>query len=375
MKRNEIVNAFLRCCCCGGFKGKSDAFYFCGCRVYDEEDFGTRDGCLNCLMSQGGRTWLLLFSCVFYAVIQGCIMYSLDKEAFDNGNFTVNNGTGILGAIYFVFMTDASIGYGDVTITPGNHAARIALFLLTHGGLLIMGLSAGSTANAVMNCLDNDSRTGNFFIDLPLKFIRNHKFFFFVGIYLLLVFVGAALFMWLPNIETDGEFTYWDYSDAFYYCWVTLSTVGYGDFVHKSLSGRFLSVVYATVGIGFLGLIMNKASTYLEEKFDKILRKRLKHKGQSRSGQEIDVICDRVLELLSEEFRDVGDRMDIIARVQDRLQEEKDNRDNDVMLVNLRNPSDAYQKSKKAQRQEQAFERQFNQIVDDTAYVKFEDGP
>lgn len=53
-RNKKLLNAAC-CLCCGGYKGTYPAFYFCGCRVYDEEDFGTRDGCINCLMSQGGR--------------------------------------------------------------------------------------------------------------------------------------------------------------------------------------------------------------------------------------------------------------------------------------------------------------------------------
>lgn len=41
--------------------------------------------------------------------------------------------------------------------------------------------------------------------------------------------------MWLPHVENidDKEgYVYWSYSDGFYFCWVTLTTIGYGDFTH-----------------------------------------------------------------------------------------------------------------------------------------------
>ena len=58
-----------------------------------------------------------------------------------------------------------------------------------------------------------------------------------------MVFIGTIVFHWLEG---------WDYVDSFYFSVVSLTTVGYGDFVPTAPLTKILSVFYIISGIGML---------------------------------------------------------------------------------------------------------------------------
>src|SRR5262245_56879851 len=54
------------------------------------------------------------------------------------------------------------------------------------------------------------------------------------------------------------------WQDALWYCLVTLTTVGYGDFFPKSAGGRFfVGVPLLVLGIGLLGFLLSVVATAL----------------------------------------------------------------------------------------------------------------
>lgn len=45
--------------------------------------------------------------------------------------------------------------------------------------------------------------------------------------------------------------------DAFYFCTITLTTIGYGDIVPHTGAGKLFTIFYVLVGIGIIGFFAN----------------------------------------------------------------------------------------------------------------------
>jgi voltage-gated potassium channel len=63
----------------------------------------------------------------------------------------------------------------------------------------------------------------------------------------------------------------WSLLDAFYFCIVTLSTIGYGDLAPKTAAGKLFTIGYIIVGIGLLAMFAKRIA---ERLVDRRLRRR-----------------------------------------------------------------------------------------------------
>lgn len=44
----------------------------------------------------------------------------------------------------------------------------------------------------------------------------------------------------------------WSWLDSYYFCVITLTTVGYGDIVPKTPAGKFATTIYILLGVGII---------------------------------------------------------------------------------------------------------------------------
>jgi voltage-gated potassium channel len=59
----------------------------------------------------------------------------------------------------------------------------------------------------------------------------------------------------------------WSLLNSYYFCVVTLTTVGYGDITPHTSAGKLFTTVYILVGIGILGAFVN---TFVKKRTVKI---------------------------------------------------------------------------------------------------------
>ncbi len=58
-----------------------------------------------------------------------------------------------------------------------------------------------------------------------------------------LLFAGSVIFHWLED---------WSYVDSLYFSFITLATIGFGDFVPTTNLTKILTIIYALAGLGII---------------------------------------------------------------------------------------------------------------------------
>lgn len=49
----------------------------------------------------------------------------------------------------------------------------------------------------------------------------------------------------------------WSWLDAFYFSFITLTTIGFGDFAPKTDFGKIFTIIYITIGVGIILAFIN----------------------------------------------------------------------------------------------------------------------
>jgi len=111
---------------------------------------------------------------------------------------------------------------------------------------------------------------------------------------------GAAVFSRLESDDGIGEFN-WSYTNALYFCDVTILTVGFGDLYVTSDYSRGLVFPYSVGGIIMLGLVISSISKFAGELgSDNIVQKhidRSRARTFERSVSSVDELQKRTREL------------------------------------------------------------------------------
>jgi len=69
----------------------------------------------------------------------------------------------------------------------------------------------------------------------------------------------------------------WTIIDSFYFCVVTLATVGYGDLVPKTQVGKLVTSLYIIIGVGIIGAFISTFVKYQGEK--------IRHRHEQRQSK------------------------------------------------------------------------------------------
>ncbi|XP_074092015.1 potassium channel, subfamily K, member 16-like [Macrotis lagotis] len=183
------------------------------------------------------------------------------------GNVTDRNNWDFSNSFFFVGSTVSTIGYG--TLAPKTVGGQIFCIIYALFGIplnLIFLHQVGKTLSMVCENL------GKF---LQHQGMKEKK----VRFLTLLFFVvsGIIIFLGLPPIvfhSTEG----WTYSEGFYFAFVTLSTIGFGDYVvgvqperHYCSYYRALVGIWILFGLAWIALVFNLLIRFLEDTEKKIV--------------------------------------------------------------------------------------------------------
>ncbi|XP_025909558.1 potassium channel subfamily K member 16-like [Nothoprocta perdicaria] len=203
-------------------------------------------------------------------------VYPVGNESqFENSNWDFSN------SFFFAGTVVSTIGYG--TLRPKTAGGQIfcVFFALFGIPLNIVFLHRVSKMLSLL-C----KRLGKF---LYGKGVRKKKIKFLTLLFFLVT--GILVFLCLPSLffqRTEG----WSYSEGIYFAFITLSTIGFGDYVVGKQSDRNYFSYYRTVvaiwiifGLAWIALLFNLLTMVLEDT-EKIIAKDLHQMGKVSNDSE-----------------------------------------------------------------------------------------
>lgn len=155
-------------------------------------------------------------------------------------------------SVNFTFVTVTSIGYGDVA--PTHWVSKLFFMLYYPLGFVCLAYLISVLWRNVLHKFD-EALVKYFDIkimtDRQAKGYQAARIIFCLFLLALLWSLGALLFWY-----NEG----WRYLDALYFTFVTITTIGYGDFVPSSATPHFVFVMFVLCAIGILSFVLAQAS-------------------------------------------------------------------------------------------------------------------
>lgn len=129
------------------------------------------------------------------------------------------------------------------------------------------------------------------------RFVQRSNLFAMLSITVIIVFIGAFAALVLDSGTPNTQIT--NFSDAVWWSISTVTTVGYGDIVPRSIAGRIMGMFLMIIGIGVMAAFISQVSATLVE--SRI--KRNLEKGDFRSAviSEIKSRLDNIDKLTESE--------------------------------------------------------------------------
>ncbi|XP_017287209.1 potassium channel subfamily K member 17 [Kryptolebias marmoratus] len=238
---------------------------------------------------QRKQTLLTTYSCLnqegLEAVAQ--VVQETSKAGLSlKGNRTTDGFWKFTSSAVFAATVVTTIGYGNMSPTTTAGQIFCVFFALFGIPLNVVVL------NRVGKYMLALGRNMSDFIEGKTKQKKCTRFF----VHFISYICGAALFFIVPMIvfqQQEG----WTYSQAIYYCFITLSTIGFGDFVADSNPDNdypdWYSVLMASwifFGLAWLALVINHSIDILERlnAYFKQLCCSQKPEEESGSGEDVD---------------------------------------------------------------------------------------
>lgn len=89
----------------------------------------------------------------------------------------------------------------------------------------------------------SDTQRNYFFVRSILEFIKDKHYRDLLIASTFILISGTFAFHFIEG---------WTYLDAFYFSFVTLTTIGFGDFAPQTDEGKIFTVIYIVVGLGMI---------------------------------------------------------------------------------------------------------------------------
>ncbi|BES93089.1 Ion channel [Nesidiocoris tenuis] len=167
-------------------------------------------------------------------------------------------------AFFFALTTLSTIGYGN--LFPTSDGSRMILVLYALIGVPFTGIILSRLGDFFgSRLLRAHHRYKNHIYDSKLTLVLDVLIYLVPG---MVVFIVAPMFLFAHN---EG----WSYPQAFYYAFITLTTIGFGDLVAGQSSGtetlpdvlyKIFIIVWIMFGLGYLIMILGFITRAMKSK-------------------------------------------------------------------------------------------------------------
>ncbi|XP_023649087.1 potassium channel, subfamily K, member 16-like isoform X2 [Paramormyrops kingsleyae] len=191
------------------------------------------------------------------------ILQAWEKGVNPSGNSTNPSNWDFSSSFFFAGTVVTTIGYGNLSPSTGSGQVFCVLYALFGIPLNLAFLNHLST------CLSLHLGRLEWGI-ISMRHQKNTKDFLLMVTFLVL---GTMLFLVLPPVlfsHVEG----WTYGESFYYAFITLSTIGFGDYVigtnpqkHYICVYRSLAGIWVIVGLVWLALLLHTGGRLLQQAF------------------------------------------------------------------------------------------------------------
>ncbi|GFU06166.1 open rectifier potassium channel protein 1 [Nephila pilipes] len=208
---------------------------------------------------------------------------SLIDEA---GNDTHSNWS-FGNSFFFAITVVTTIGYGH--LSPSTTPGRLFCVLYATIGIPLTGIVLAAIGGHYSQRLVKDIQKARKSRNSRLALAFSATKCLVPWLFVFLV-VPAGIFMWLEQ---------WSFVDSFYYCFITLSTIGFGDFVAGNFEGEYVGfyktfvVLWIIFGLGYLAMILNYISRMMRCKQIRKVERKLSssiYQTQQKMGQRLDEV-------------------------------------------------------------------------------------
>lgn len=194
----------------------------------------------------------------------------------------------LVDGMYWATITLLTIGYGD--IVPITHLGRSLIIPYAIAGIIMLGLVAGSVGSLVLDRaqkkmsvrwtmrererlgsevtqphpedatdMEKERREFNTMRRIQARALTRHRW-TLLGISCVALFMlwllGAAVFWGTENTIHSFQTAAWTYFDAIYFMFISLLTIGYGDFAVRSNIGRPIFVFWGLLAIPTMTILI-----------------------------------------------------------------------------------------------------------------------
>lgn len=162
----------------------------------------------------------------------------------------------MLGSGFYLTHLSTTVGYGSSH--PQTPSGQMATIIFALFGIPIMGYTLAQVARlelqAVVTVLYSCC-------DIKMNGTRRQMVVLWC---LLMVFLFGGAFVYTTFLEP------WSYRESLYFCFVTLSTVGFGDYLPSSPQSKIFSIFYMLFGLGVCMLIIAVLTGLVAESHDRV---------------------------------------------------------------------------------------------------------